>query len=207
VKVTPKITIATGVILAIAVGVWASFDLRVQQRERRRSLEHEGKTVAIALRGIIESGGAVDEAQLSRVEAWQVAITPLDFGDPSLTPAQLRRLQAFADAPKLTVSTYEGGNYLFALPIRRPAPTIPDGIMVTGMIEVSRPTGFLEDQSRRDLIEALVLVVLVAGLATIAVGYLALNLMSPPVAKLLRGIDDVATGGLSRSEAHTSKRQ
>ena len=198
-KVTPRITIATGVILAIAVGVWASFDLRSQHRERRRSLEHEGKTVAIALRGIIESGGELDEAQLSRVEAWQVAITPLDFGDPSLRPAQLRRLQAFADAPKLTVSTYEDGKYLFALPIRRPAPTIPDGIMVTGMIEVSRPTGFLDDQARKDLIEALVLVLLVAGLATIAVGYLALNLMSRPVAKLLQGIDDVAKGDLSHA--------
>jgi signal transduction histidine kinase len=71
--------------------------------------------------------------------------------------------------------------------------------MVTGMIEVSRSTAFLDSQARRDLVEAIVLVVLVAGLATIAVGYLAMSLMSRPVAKLLRGIDDVAKGDLSHA--------
>ena len=198
-KVTPRITIATGVILAVAVGVWATFDLRSQQRERRNSLEHEGRTVALALRANVEASGDPIPRQFARVEAWSVAIIPLDFGDLDLTPAQLRRLQAFANAPKLTISTYEHGIYLYALPIRRPAPTIPDGIAVAGMIEVSRPTGYLDAQASRDVTEALVLVLLVAGLATVAVGYLALSLMSRPVAKLLQGIDDVAKGDLSHA--------
>jgi len=42
-------------------------------------------------------------------------------------------------------------------------------------------------------------VLLIAGLTTVAVGYLAFTLMSRPIAKLLRGIDDVAKGDLSHA--------
>jgi len=62
-----------------------------------------------------------------------------------------------------------------------------------------RPVGFLEDAQRGDLLEAALLILLVVGLATLAVGYLAQTLMSKPVAKLLSGIDEVAKGDLSHA--------
>jgi signal transduction histidine kinase len=69
--------------------------------------------------------------------------------------------------------------------------------VVTGMLELSRATGKLDEASRGDLWRAALLVVVIAGVATIAVWFLTRSLMTQPMAKLLRGIDDVAKGDLS----------
>jgi signal transduction histidine kinase len=207
VKVTPRITIATGIIVAIVVAVWASFDIRDQQRTRRRGIEREGRTVANALRaGIETSDGSWQEApsetgkDLGRAVApWRVVVAPAIGGDVDLTEIERKRLLAFLDAPKLTTVTYEDGMLVVALPLRRTVPGIPDSTAVVGMIEVERPTAFLDDADRNDLIEAALLISLVVGLATLAVGYRANTLMSRPVSKLLRGIDDVARGDLSHA--------
>jgi signal transduction histidine kinase len=72
-------------------------------------------------------------------------------------------------------------------------------VMTVGMVEVSRPTAFLADEKQDDLLEAALWVLLIAGVSTMAVGYLAMTLMSRPIAKLLGGIDDVARGDLSHA--------
>ena len=205
-KVTPRITIATGVIVAVAVGVWAYVDWGQQQRTRRQAVEREGRTVALALRTSLELGGewqarAVDlSRELSRSAApWRVTVAPLEAGDVRLSDEQARRLIRFADAPKLVVAGYEDGQYVVALPVRRPAPMIPDGLSVTGVLEVSRSVAFLDELAANDMRAALLWTVLLAGLATAAVGYLGFTLMSRPVKKLLGGIDDVARGDLSHA--------
>ncbi len=206
-KVTPRITIATGLIVAVAVGIWAYFDVRDQQQTRRQSFEREGRTVATVLRISLEAQGSAwmtvpgdVSRELSRaVTPWRVVIAPLDADDLDLTAAQQRRLQSFTDAPKLSIITSEDGVYLVALPLRRAYPAVPDRVDVLGMVEVSRSVDLLEEEGDKDLLAAMLLVVLISGLVTGAVGYLASKLMSRPVANLLRGIDDVARGDLTHA--------
>jgi signal transduction histidine kinase len=207
VKVTPRITIATGIIVAVVVTMWAAFDIRDQERTRRHAIEREGRTVAAAVRAGLESGdGSWQESpfdagrDLGRaVTPWRVLVAPAVGGGLDLSDAEQKRLLAFLDAPKLTTVTYEDGMLVVALPIRRTVPGVPDSTTVIGMIEIERPTAFLDDAERRDQIEAALLIALVVGLTTFAVGYLAITLMSRPVSKLLRGIDDVARGDLSHA--------
>jgi signal transduction histidine kinase len=206
VKVTPRITIATGVIVAVVVAAWATFDIRDQEKTRRQSLEREGRTVASALRAGIETGDGgwqghpADSARdLTRtVTPWRVVLAPMVGGEMPLDDREEKRLQQLADAPKQTIVAYDGGNLVVALPIRRGVPGA-DANEVIGMLEVVRPTSFLGDATRGDVIEAALLILLVVGLATLAVGYLAQTLMSRPVAKLLSGIDEVAKGDLSHA--------
>jgi len=204
VKVTPRITIATGLIVAVAVGTWSYFDLRSAQKARRQSLEHEGRTVALGLRGTLEGHGEsglsnLPEASRTLSQAlapWRVVVATFAH-DEELTEPGRRRLASFQEAPTLTFAAYEDDAYLVALPLRRPADNPQDPPEVLGLVEVSRPAAFLDDQASDDLLKAALLVALVTGLATFAVGYLASSLMSRPVSKLLRGIDDVAKGDLS----------
>ena len=88
-KVTPRITIATGVIVAIAVGAWAYVDVREQDRARKQALEREGREVAGALRVTLEAStdwtrnAAAITRDLSRALApWRVLVTPAPSGDP-----------------------------------------------------------------------------------------------------------------------------
>jgi signal transduction histidine kinase len=206
VRVTPRITIASGLIVAVVLGAWGYFDHRAKQRNRSQAVEREARAIASAVRVTLESGRSwldhprETSRELSRALApWTVTVAKLDLGDLELTPAQRHRLQAFAEAPKFSVATYEDRSYVVALPIRRPAPTIPDGTSVIGMVEVSRSVAFLDAAARDDLAQAGLLVILVVGLTTLAVGYLAVTLMSRPVAKLLRGVDEVARGDLSHA--------
>ncbi|MCA9675569.1 MAG: HAMP domain-containing protein [Kofleriaceae bacterium] len=205
-KVTPRITIATGLIVAVAVGAWAFFDLRGNALQRRRDLEREGRAVAYALRAGLEArpdaSWRIDPDGASRdlgkaVAPWKVTVLPMDADDVDATDDQRRRLEIMRDAPKLTLTSTSHGLFAISAPLREPAPTIPDGVVVIGMVEVSRPIAVLDLAARDDLVQAILLLVLISGLATLAVGGLARSLMSRPVAKLLRGIDDVAKGDLS----------
>ncbi len=207
-KVTPRITIATGLIVAVAIATWAFFDLRGRNLERRRSLEREGRTVATALRAGLEARGTAawrdDPAQAAAdlgraVAPWRVSLLPADATPLEATLDQIGRIETLRDAPRLALPVEDGGVFLVALPIREVATPLPDGVLVVGMIEVERPTAHLEAAAREALIQAILVIVLVSGLATVAVALLARSLMSRPVAKLLRGIDDVARGDLSHA--------
>ncbi|HLL24912.1 MAG TPA: ATP-binding protein, partial [Kofleriaceae bacterium] len=68
--------------------------------------------------------------------------------------------------------------------------------LVMGMVEVSRPADVLGTTSG-DIGRALVLVLLIIAVTTVSVAAVASRLVSRPITKLLRGIDDVAKGDLS----------
>src|SRR5207237_10731529 len=67
---------------------------------------------------------------------------------------------------------------------------------VLGMVEISRPAEVLEATSD-DWARAAALVGLIVAVTTVVVGAFASRLVSRPIRKLLRGIDDVAKGDLS----------
>ncbi|MBS1121558.1 MAG: integral rane sensor signal transduction histidine kinase [Deltaproteobacteria bacterium] len=206
-KVATRITVATAVVVAIAAGTYAGFDLRNRTTERRMAIEREAKAVANTLRAGLETQAsgfrAPTELQvrdLGRATGgWRVFVLPrtrnLDLPSEEVSAGQLKRLRTMLDVPQLSFADIEDGQYYYAIPIRS-VPTRDEERLVVGMLEIARPVDVIETTTD-DLVRALVLVILIVLVTTIMVGALASRFVSRPITKLLRGIDDVAKGDLS----------
>src|SRR5262249_32880743 len=137
--------------------------------------------------------------ELTRAAAgWRVMVLPSsrvpagrlpDGADP-----QLRRLTAMLLVPK-PASDIDAGQLYYDLPLRG-APDRRGEPEVIGMLEIARSAEVV-DASGDDLQRVVVLVLLIVGITTLMVGVFAMRLVSRPITKLLRGIDDVAKGDLS----------
>jgi signal transduction histidine kinase len=209
VKVATRITMATAVVVAIAAAGYALVDVRARSDERRASIDREARSLASTLRVTLEPQMAVGRepgdkqlAELSRVSnGWTVEVIPkirsVELpGTPStLGAGQLRRLRTMLEIPDFTAADIENDVYFYAVPLRG-APTATNARPVLGMLELSREADDLSPTGR-DITRAVLLVVLIVVVTTIMVGALALRLVSRPITKLLRGIDDVAKGDLS----------
>ncbi len=205
-KVATRITMATAVVVALASAFYAGFDLRTRRSERRAALDREGRAVATALRFDIEAQLSAfrqpTEAairDLSRASGgWRVMVLPsARISTPpaaDVTDAQLRRLNAMVLVPR-PGSDIEGDQYYVDLPIRAVSDRGADPAVV-GMLEIARPADVL-DATGDDVSRVATLVLLIVGITTVMVGVFAMRLVSRPITKLLRGIDDVAKGDLS----------
>jgi signal transduction histidine kinase len=205
-KVATRITMATAVVVALASLSYAAFDLRTRRSERRAALEREARAVATALRFDVEAQPSVfrspSEAalrDLSRAAGgWKVTVlpSPRGAGRPPVdaSEAQVRRLNAMLLVPK-PIADVEGGQYYFDLPIRGASERGGD-FEVVGMLEIAKPADVI-DATGDDLWRVATLVLLMVGITTVMVGVFAMRLVSRPITKLLRGIDDVAKGDLS----------
>ncbi|MCX5746521.1 MAG: ATP-binding protein [Proteobacteria bacterium] len=203
-NVATRITVATAVVVALASGTYAVFDVRARATERRSVLDREARAVATTLRVSVETQttatrmpGEAQLAPLARaVSGWKLDVlaraNASDPGGDSARVAQLRRLRTMLDLPR-AFSDIEDGTFYYALPIR--VATGTDTSQVVGMLEVSRSSDVLEASD--DLVRAIVLVSLIVVVTTVMVGALASRFVSRPITKLLRGIDDVAKGDLS----------
>jgi signal transduction histidine kinase len=205
-KVATRITMATAVVVALASLSYAYLDLRTRWVERRAALEREARAVATALRFDVEAQPSLfrspSEAtlrDLSRAAGgWKVTVLPSARASsrpgPDATDAQLRRLNAMIMVPK-PITDVDGGQLYYDLPIRAPSDRGGD-LEITGLLEIARPTDVL-DATSDDLWRVATLVLLIVGITTMMVGVFAMRLVSRPITKLLRGIDDVAKGDLS----------
>jgi signal transduction histidine kinase len=205
-KVATRITMVTALVVALTSLSYAFVDLRARRTERRAALEREARAVATALRFDIEAQPALFRApseatlrDLSRAAVgWKVTVLPSARATarPGLdaTEAQLRRLHAMTLVPKPSADI-EAGTYYFDLPIRGPSERNGDPEVI-GMLEISRPAD-ATDANSDDLWRIATLVLLIVGITTVMVGVFAMRLVSRPITKLLRGIDDVAKGDLS----------
>jgi signal transduction histidine kinase len=205
-KVATRITMATAVVVLLASALYAYFDLRSRRVERRAAIEREARTVATALRFDVEAQPSVfrvpTETALRDLQraagGWRVTVlqTPRGSARPSVdaTDAQLRRLNAMVLVPRPNADI-EAGQYYYDLPIRGQSDRNGEP-EITGMLEIARPADVLEATSD-DLWRVVTMVLLVGGFTTIVVGVVAMRLVSRPITKLLRGIDDVAKGDLS----------
>lgn len=200
-NVATRITVATAVAVALASAAYAFFDLRARRSERVEQLEREASAVARALRLQLEAQGASafripTDAQLERARdatGWNVVVLPQLRAK---TPEQSRRLNALRtmiEVPNYKDSWTVKDTYHYAIALRAVTGT-PDKLTVLGMLEISKSTDVL---SKGDLGRAVALVVLIVAVTTLMVGALASRLVSRPITKLLRGIDDVAKGDLS----------
>lgn len=215
-KVATRITVATAVVVMIASIIFAMFEVRGRASERRNSLEREARAVAATLRASFEVNAsafrAPSDAQLEAISArtagWRVTVLPRERAldprpGPNASQEQLSLLQTMIDLPMLcstspsTCSGVRRGTYFYALPLRAAQPaaeTTPPTVL--GMVEIDRSADVLS-VTGEDIAEAVALVGLIVAVTTMVVGLLAGRLISRPITKLLRGIDDVAKGDLS----------
>lgn len=197
---------ATALVAALASASYAFFDLRSRHAERRAALEREARAVAMVLRFDVEAQPSAfrvpNEATLHDLTraagGWKVTLLPGTRGaappGADATQAQLRRLNAMVLVPKAWADI-EGGQYYYDLPIRGPSDRGRDP-EVLGMLEIAKPADVI-DATSDDLSRVATLVLLIVGITTGMVGLFAMRLVSRPITKLLRGIDDVAKGDLS----------
>ncbi|MGE3459763.1 MAG: histidine kinase dimerization/phospho-acceptor domain-containing protein, partial [Kofleriaceae bacterium] len=206
-KVATRITVATAVMVALASATYAWFDQRARASERAEALEDEARTIGSTLRVSLEAQpNAVRDpsdtmvAALARAAgAWRVDLFPraraVEVPSEEMSANQLARLRTLLDQPELTFSRFERDRYVYALSIRS-VPIPRDEPQLAAMLEISRPADVIE-LTGNDLRSAIVLVLLIVAVSTVVVGVLASRLVSRPITKLLRGIDDVAKGDLS----------
>jgi signal transduction histidine kinase len=219
VRIGTRITIATALSVTLTLVVYAWFEVGERGAVRQAAVESEARSTAMALRASLETVGShipdVDPDRLGRdlskgAVGWRVRVLPREPvaaapGDPdaprgkplpamTMTAGEIHRLHALAGSPSNRLIERDGDELHYALPLRAPSER---GIEVTGAIDVSRSIAELDEARTRDVLRAILWVVLIASITTTAVYLLTRNLMSQPMAKLLRGIDDVAKGDLS----------
>lgn len=220
VKVALRLTVATGVFVLVASSAYAFFDVRGRARERRLAMEREAKAVAASLQVGLEhlpeaslrspTPTLVDALNRS-VTGWRVAVVPSERAalvgndDRAATrdrnrERQNRWMRSFLEVPKLAILDDDSERLYHAVSLHAPSPVrrLGDtGFEVVGMLEISRPLDGLRDAARGDLWRALALILLVTSTTTAAMGLLSRSVISRPINKLLRGVDDVAKGDLS----------
>jgi signal transduction histidine kinase len=215
VRIGMRITVATALSVTLTLTVYAVFEVRSRNEVRRKAVETEARSTALALRATLETLGAdiphVDPSRITRDlsremgrtgSGWRVVIAPSDVPGaavptaprPTLTIGQTRRLAALTGAPKIALIEQEGDDLYYAVPLRAQT---EHGVEVTGMVELSRSVARLDQELSSDVWRAIGWVFVIAGLTTTAVFLLTRSLMSQPMAKLLGGVDEVARGDLS----------
>ncbi len=207
-KVATRITMATAVVAALASGLYAYVDVRTRATARRQELEGEARSVALAVRASLEAAGpaairgAPDALAQSLAKGnlrWRVTVVPRSLSGagegPGISSAQLGRMRTQLEAPRPELFE-DDGDLVLDLPLRLPIAG-SDATSVAGMVEVAHSLVDLDDLAAEDRWRALLLIGLVVVVTTLAAGMLARTLVSRPIAKLLRGIDDVAKGDLS----------
>lgn len=204
-KVATRITAATAVVVALACAAYAFFDLRSRATERKQTLEREARAVAGTLRLTLEAQASAYKApsdaqldSLSRASGWLVRVFPSKGsvavrGDVS--PRENVWLGQLLEMPSARFSDLQHGTYAYALALRAAGPPGEEP-QVLAMLEITKSDDVL-DLTTDDFVRAAILVGLIALVTTLVVGLLASNLVSRPITKLLRGIDDVAKGDLS----------
>ena len=222
-RIGTRITIATALSVTLTLVIYAWFELGERDRARREAVESEARSTAMALRASLELVGShipnLDPEKLGRDlsrdlarggAGWRVRVLPRDAAvtgprdpaappeppvvAPTMSPGELRRLRALAASPDSRLIDREGDDLHYTLPLRAQSER---GKEVTGALDLSRSVASLDEARASDLLRAILWVVVIASLTTTAVFLLTRNLMSQPMAKLLRGIDDVAKGDLS----------
>jgi len=195
VKVATRITVATAVVVALASAAYAYFDLHARKAERVSMLGGEARSVAAVLRPQLEQQVSAFRPTQLKTTGWTVEVVPRvraeNLADISREAGWLRVMREQRDK---VFSEPVGNRYYYAISLvpRRSKPDEPP--VTSAMLELSKSTDVL---TGGDLGRAITLVVLIVVVTTLMVGALASRLVSRPITKLLRGIDDVAKGDLS----------
>ncbi len=204
-KVGTRITIATSVVVALTLAIFAAIDLRASRAERESALRRNLEDVAVALRYQVEAAGT--RTTLAKVDtratAMSAAIAPLAA---HMLPASVAkqatpeggRVKAFTEGRSHYLFTEKDSQLTYSLPLRATSTTEREGYAILGVLEVSTDTSFLGDAFASDLRRTIPLLLGIVLMVYMSLFFLVRSLVSDPIAKLLTGVDDVAHGDLSR---------
>jgi signal transduction histidine kinase len=146
------------------------------------------------LRTTIEAQGSAFREPPS-VRGWNVHVIPRARADnPADRSREVGWLRVMIENPDWPASATVDDAYYYAISLRTAGPSPEQRYVTIGLLELSKSTDVL---TSGDLGRAIALIVLIVSVTTLMVGALASRLVSRPITKLLRGIDDVAKGDLS----------
>ncbi len=198
-------TIATSVVVALTLAIYAAIDLRASRAERASALRRNIEDVAGRLGYEVETSGArsVLEHAERRAAAMTVAVAPLQV---TLLPSQLaaeptsegQRVKAFTEGRSNYLFSSRGGQVTYSLPLRTTSATELDGYEILGAIEVTGDSSFLDKAFGQDIRRTIFVILGIILTVCLAVFYFTRSLVTDPISKLLTGVDDVAHGDLSR---------
>ena len=206
-KVGTRITAVTSALVASTLALYAFYDLRDRAQGRLEALERETRAHATALRTELELQGVtrslagsdeLSQALSESVDGLLVLIRPASAARTDPRDPSIGRLRNLVQARPLNVAARDDDRFVYALPLRIPSRTAPDGYEVAGAVEVSRSLAPLAEAWHDDLVRTLPLLAIIVALVVIAVMLFTRRLVTGPIEKLLAGIDDVARGDLSR---------
>lgn len=200
-------TVATSLVVAVTLGIYAVVDLRADDHDRRKALEERARDLAHALRTQVEEMSptlTTEEAEArsrelaAPIAPWNVDIwtAKRETGWPERDAR--RRVKALVEGRPRHLLTLRDGQLIYSLPLRASSQTAIEGYEVWGGLEVSTSTSYLDAALGADVRRTTILLAVVALLVLLAVFVLSRRLVTQPIAKLLTGIDDVAHGDLSR---------
>ena len=199
--------VATAVVVAATLAIFAVLDLRAASTQRSDELRRHIKDVALTLRYQIE----VSATRLAEVEAsgevktishqdmaLQVVLVPARLKQPAGVDSRAIRLNAFAERRADSFFIKQDSRLLYSLPIQSNEINSQGFFEFLGAIEVSTDARVLEASFQADLWRTLPVLLGIVVIVFLAVFSLARSLVTAPISKLLTGVDDVAHGDLSR---------
>jgi len=210
VKIWTRITLVTSTVVAVALAIYATLDLQRSRSERRRRLESEVREVAYVVRSIVEAeGGPLELARANRIARGlqrpdsylRIAIIPratLRDQPPRFSKGELDRLEAFIEVRPEELRTVGENSLVYTVPIRGPEDSADKGYRVIGTVEVERSLEVLDSAWRTDVVRIIPIFASILGLMVAAIVVFTRRLVTHPIDKLIAGIDDVASGDLSR---------
>ncbi len=209
-RIGTRITLVTAISAPLLLGSYGLVTMRTGSAERELALRASARELAVSLRALVaERPWTEAEELVQRLTpargAWRVELlaakdAPLLSAPPSgdarrerLRQLLLRRTAVFDDEAE------RDGQPVFVHlePLRVAAPSSLDGFELVGALELTHDRRFLAAQARAEATRLAGALALVIAALVLVVTLTARQALGAPIAKLLRGVDDVARGDLS----------
>lgn len=211
-RVGPRITATTSIIVAVTLGIYALFNLRSNAADRREQVEREGRSLALQLRATLEARGlgellrdpeSVEELVNGSGTKWRAHVVTAREALPGaraqgIDEERASRLRKLIAVRTKDLASSDVVTYRIMVPLRVPSIDSADGFRIVGGLELERSIGFLRDAAEADAYQTALILLFTVGVLIAAIVASTRFLVTRPIEKLLAGIDDVAQGDLSR---------
>jgi signal transduction histidine kinase len=200
VKIGSRIALATSVLVALSLGVFAVLSLRARRAELESDLERQtvelARTVANSVQAEVDLGKLGDPLYVARRNPnVRPIFLPPDFVNanvPTTSRERARRVQINGEAVR-EFTTENGGRYMaLAFPVKQ-------GDDVVGVLEILRDAAYIDRAMNDALLRVIITLVMMAGGLGVVVALFVRRAVSRPLRRMLREIEEVARGDLSRT--------
>ncbi|MFH0899518.1 MAG: ATP-binding protein [Pseudomonadota bacterium] len=213
-RIGTRITLTIAALLVLVLGVHGVLSLRSFRSARQAHLENEARTLASAMRALVEEGSLASamaavpalQKKMERAgarwvpEVFDSSEAPSPDDPPSSDPRleRLRKVVAIRGPIVEETTTYGQPVLIYLEPVFAPAPRAPEGQRVVGAIQLTGHLSSIDAEVSSESLNVflslgLIFIVILAGVAMLAT-----RRISRPIGELIAGIDDVGRGDLSR---------